>query len=1093
MAEKTFDELLSGAQTIRDNELPESNTHTLVGEQLVNMVEKNKEESGKKLAISDLASGRGESTTTAMTQAAVTQELVAQDEKLTELSSNTDTKFTELGKKLGVTIESLYDKFPDAKFLFENLLDNFKGYVRVLSEANITTCSVLSSTEYTGINLSKNWQYADFSDMSNIRLFVIADSNTTITLEYVQESVILDYILPRIETLEAGFKALNDSAISTAIFGKMGKYMYDGYLPDSGELIPAPNNNGSQNACLIGFPCTTGQQFVFRGYAYWNALVFVNKSGEKTTILDAYNVNISGDYTHTVEEDGFLYSWSVLSNDSARMQQPFIYIKGDVDILTRLLELYEQKNLPVTNLAKIIKNEQDISNLITEDKVIKGLMAVPREIIKPISWEKTESYTNNRPFSIDLTDLILEGHSLTDITFEFDTENVEIPRLFIEYGSTLGGNKNKQFVTTLLNNDSNRYFYQFILPDLSELGILGDLTLYKVTCQISGEATVEVPHKVNVTNVAYNEYPNSTITELTKRVDSIEKNNNSAINYEWCGYDSMKHVIVKKDGSGDFTTIQEAINSITDASPSNQFDIQVWDDFHVTDLTELYMSNGVRNAQSNPTSPIALFFTKNWVHVRGMGRQRILYVESPMDLEGNSFQYVQVIYPIGNCILKDFYVAIKGGRYAIHQESGGSKTSQDYHATTKYINVIAEHFGNSMYTNGSAWTSCYAQANGTTSGVNWQYKKCKWISHEGMPFYTHANKDFDEECKLSFDNCEMATMLNTTAAKVASGCYFGDLGSNVQSVVNIKGCNFQGFSASSYGNIRGLEEERDTSTDDIRIGGCRLEGHSNTVMCVNIFSEGLFKFESMNEGDEIDVVGGSAYDVLWGETLKKIHGTASKGYAISIRKIYDRNAQWGANSTSVYSLAYRLGNCESSPKTLIVKVNGTDYTINFNENYMTEDGSEYQFNTVPRYTNQEICEKINSQYPELFKATPSGLNKMSSFTDCQIQVLNKTGSVISFGKLLVKDPANGCFAYRVATADEYSKVEAISAEYINDGELGNAILINKALFNYVYFTSKGIGVGQLYTVSENGSIVTTSDKNVAIFENIDGETLKFVE
>lgn len=82
MAEKTFDELLSGAQTIRDNELPESNTHTLVGEQLVNMVEKNKEESGKKLAISDLASGRGESTTTAMTQAAVTQELETQEGKM---------------------------------------------------------------------------------------------------------------------------------------------------------------------------------------------------------------------------------------------------------------------------------------------------------------------------------------------------------------------------------------------------------------------------------------------------------------------------------------------------------------------------------------------------------------------------------------------------------------------------------------------------------------------------------------------------------------------------------------------------------------------------------------------------------------------------------------------------------------------------------------------------------------------------------------------------------------------------------------------------------------------------------------------------
>lgn len=41
----------------------------------------------EKLSITDLSSERGESTTTAMTQAAVTQELKQQDEKLTELSS----------------------------------------------------------------------------------------------------------------------------------------------------------------------------------------------------------------------------------------------------------------------------------------------------------------------------------------------------------------------------------------------------------------------------------------------------------------------------------------------------------------------------------------------------------------------------------------------------------------------------------------------------------------------------------------------------------------------------------------------------------------------------------------------------------------------------------------------------------------------------------------------------------------------------------------------------------------------------------------------------------------------------------------------
>ena len=44
----------------------------------------------EKLSVSSLASGRGESTTTAMTQAAVTQELAAQESKLTELSSYSD-------------------------------------------------------------------------------------------------------------------------------------------------------------------------------------------------------------------------------------------------------------------------------------------------------------------------------------------------------------------------------------------------------------------------------------------------------------------------------------------------------------------------------------------------------------------------------------------------------------------------------------------------------------------------------------------------------------------------------------------------------------------------------------------------------------------------------------------------------------------------------------------------------------------------------------------------------------------------------------------------------------------------------------------
>lgn len=44
---KTYEELLAGATQIKNNELPESNTHSLVGGQMVDMVEKNKDDKDK--------------------------------------------------------------------------------------------------------------------------------------------------------------------------------------------------------------------------------------------------------------------------------------------------------------------------------------------------------------------------------------------------------------------------------------------------------------------------------------------------------------------------------------------------------------------------------------------------------------------------------------------------------------------------------------------------------------------------------------------------------------------------------------------------------------------------------------------------------------------------------------------------------------------------------------------------------------------------------------------------------------------------------------------------------------------------------------
>ena len=144
-------------------------------------------------------------------------------------------------------------------------------------------------------------------------------------------------------------------------------------------------------------------------------------------------------------------------------------------------------------------------------------------------------------------------------------------------------------------------------------------------------------------------------------------------------------------------------------------------------------------------------------------------------------------------------------------------------------------------------------------------------------------------------------------------------------------------------------------------------------------------FTTIADNVTIDVTGGSAYDVLWGETYKTFGGASVssnvKGICVGSRKIYDQPAD--TSKTSIFSLAYRLGNCASSPKTLIIKVGETDYTLTFDQNYMTADGSDYSWNTTPRYTNAEIIAQINSVYPEVFVANIGGWTELQTPTDCK--------------------------------------------------------------------------------------------------------------
>ena len=584
------------------------------------------------------------------------------------------------------------------------------------------------------------------------------------------------------------------------------------------------------------------------------------------------------------------------------------------------------------------------------------------------------------------------------------------------------------------------------------------------------------------------------VSTLEDRVSTLEENNNfdnikSTLEIPFRGYSAMTPVTVKKDGSGDFTTIQDAINSITDASVDKQYDIQVYDDFEITDLKDLYISTGAKNTQDNPTREVALVFTKNWVHIRGMkGGGNRLYIESPEDLASSSFQNIQVIKPQGNVIINNFYVGIKGGRYAIHQESGGSKSHLDYHAHTIYMNLIVEHKGNSSYTNGSGWTSTMAQANGTTSGLKQTYINCKWISASKTPFYTHTNSNFDEPNEQTMINCSIVcTSKNVKINDM--GQYWGDIGSGQRAIMKFIGCNFANFkNIAGYGGPRGTEKTNDVRQKYGYNGGAEIQGYGNTPMAIIQVAKPCLTFNTIDNDKQIDVVGGTAYDLLWEKTWEKIKGTpANQGFCVgSIRLAYALS--WASNS-QVFCLPYILGNCASSPKTLIVKVDEQEYTITFDKNYMTSDGSSYSWNTEPAISNSEVINDINSVAPTIFKASfNSPIQELYTFKDCQEIGINADTSIISTGKCL-KRSLSGYQMWEIAqdgdSVDGIAGSWIIPADYADgDNAFGRILLPKKSYFPASLF-GLSITAGNMYKATNNGKLTTTSNRNEASFIAID--------
>ena len=259
--------------------------------------------------------------------------------------------------------------------------------------------------------------------------------------------------------------------------------------------------------------------------------------------------------------------------------------------------------------------------------------------------------------------------------------------------------------------------------------------------------------------------------------------------YEFDKYGNKINVItVKKDGTGDSTTIKGAIELCKNSSIDNQYEILIYDgEYNV--IEELGGTTYLDSIMSVDGAYGGLLLP-DYVHLKGMGKScdNVIITANVEQYSGFDFNKldnaVTKISPLNlekNNNIENLTIKAENCRYAVHDESNNSY--QDY--IRKMKNVRAIHNGNqSKY----SWTSTIAIGSGSGSGAIYEFENCTF---EGsLPYSVHDNTNFTKGNKFLFNNCKF---LSTTSDKVA--CRFVTVSLENETVTHeviINNCQFRG-------------------------------------------------------------------------------------------------------------------------------------------------------------------------------------------------------------------------------------------------------------------------------------------------------------
>lgn len=305
------------------------------------------------------------------------------------------------------------------------------------------------------------------------------------------------------------------------------------------------------------------------------------------------------------------------------------------------------------------------------------------------------------------------------------------------------------------------------------------------------------------------------VFQMPSIVSTLEISNASSItSYK---IQQTKTITVKKDGTGDYTRITDAVGSIPANNPDNiEYNIHIYPGTY--DIANDFFSDGLYS-----TAGILL---PNNVNLIGIGKREDIILSGSLPTAGNSLSISSAFSTLNlkySNRLENLTVIAQNCRYAVHDESNGAIT--DYKRVVK--NCLFIHKGNAK----GFWKYPDAYGQGMSSGSESTFTDCAFelqdstyakSSEPNAGYICHNNHNFKKKSEAIFKKCTFKNLYAPTCFRC------GSMGSGTTDNIKFYGCTFEG-----HGNESTIVVREELANSGVGID-YNIEGIANKNATVKV-------------------------------------------------------------------------------------------------------------------------------------------------------------------------------------------------------------------------------------------------------------------